>query len=520
MTKKIGKALFLCGSHGSRALRIGILCVTGLLLTGCLPGSEDNSSSFQATLSKFVGNEDESNHVNRSGKNDALLRLKTIDEIGQDFTSSIRSVRLGSEQVVSLERPLGLGSQPHFQPLPDLEPVSSEAALSDFYAALQALETGKSREPVTIVHFGDQQIAADRFSGDLREQFQSRFGRAARGLLLPAVQEARGVRFDRGGTWRFLSSAEGSAGLFGISGIKASATGNDAWMRLITTEAPFEWVEVTLETGPRFGSVIVSVDGVAKTIATNSPTSDWKTVRISRRGREVTIRSRGDGEIRVHSITIGDDKPGVQYVNLGLPKATALTVERWSPALVAADLKRLNPKLVILSYGTVEGFDDSLNISAYQHRVLQAVAQIKTAAPEASLIIIGPPDAARMPSFAVTSGGGMNACRALNQTELLRYERWMRKGDARLARWHAPPKLWEVRETLKRVAAHVKAYYWDWSKIMGGPCGIHAWVHSNPPLASPDHVLLTAEGAKRSARAFYNEILSGYRSAAPVAQKR
>jgi hypothetical protein len=517
MTKAIDKASLF---FSSKALRAAILCTSGLLLSGCIPGSDDDNSSFKATLSKFVGSEGEGNHVNRSGKNDALLRLKTVDEIGQDFTSSIRSVRQSGEQVVSLERPLGVGGQPRFQPLPNLEPISLEAALSDFYAALHGLETGNRKQPVTIVHFGDQQIAADRFSGDLREQFQSRFGRAALGFLNPAVKEVRGIRLDRGGSWRFLSSAEGSAGIYGISGIKASTASADAWMRLTATDTPFEWVDVTLETGPKFGTAIVSVDGAPKVIATNAPTSDWKTVRINRRGREVTIRARGDGEIRVHSITIGDDKPGVQYVSLGLPKATALTVERWSPGLVAADLKRLDPKLVVISYGTVEGFDDTLNIAAYEQRLLQAVAQIKTAAPEASLIIIGPPDAARMPAFAVTTSSGMNACRALNQTELLRYERLIHKGDVRLARWHAPPKLHEVRETLRRVAAHVKAYYWDWSKIMGGPCGIHAWVHSNPPLAAPDHIMLTAEGARRSARAFYNEILSGYKTGAPVAQKR
>jgi hypothetical protein len=45
---------------------------------------------------------------------------------------------------------------------------------------------------------------------------------------------------------------------------------------------------------------------------------------------------------------------------------------------------------------------------------------------------------------------------------------------------------------------------------MGGPCGIHAWVHSKPALAAKDHIHLTEEGSKRTARLLFREMMMAY----------
>ena len=122
--------------------------------------------------------------------------------------------------------------------------------------------------------------------------------------------------------------------------------------------------------------------------------------------------------------------------------------------------------------------------------------------------IVGPPDAARLPAYAGTAGA--QVCRALNPQEHAAYGQMLQRGDERLARWHAPPKLEAVRSAMKRVAASSGAFYWDWAKYMGGPCSIHAWTAFKPPLAAPDHVTLTEAGEERSARAFFAELMAGF----------
>jgi hypothetical protein len=486
--------------------------MAALALGGCLPGADGDDGALKATLGRFAGGDGPS--VNRDGKKDALLTMRAA-AAEDDASWEVTSVRRGGEQLVARGRGMVTGS---IGPtLSDAPPVPIDAALAHFYDALRKLEIRHSSKPVTVVHLGDDHIAGDRFSGDLREQFQSRFGRAARGMLAPGLFPARGVKFDRGGHWKAFSSAE-DAGVFGLTGVKLAASSPDAWMRLTAVDEPFEWVEITLETGPRFGAAVILIDGEAKAVSTASSSSDWKKIRLAKPGRELTIRAKGDGEIRVHSWTLGDSRPGVNYVNLGLPKATGLTAQRWLAPLMAADLKALEPSLIVLGYGSVEGFDDTLNTPAYEQRLFEVVTRLKTAAPQASLLIIGPPDSSRMPAFAAAQGGGTNACRGLTAAETARYIRFMQKEDMRLARWHAPPKLAEVRDVMRRVAAHTNAYFWDWSKIMGGVCGIHAWVHAEPPLAAADHVQLTSEGAKRSARSLFNELMGGYAAYASAAR--
>jgi hypothetical protein len=115
-----------------------------------------------------------------------------------------------------------------------------------------------------------------------------------------------------------------------------------------------------------------------------------------------------------------------------------------------------------------------------------------------------------MPTFAIESGKMNDVCSDLDAKEKARYARAIRKRDPRIAHWHPPLQLDAIRLILQRTAAANNAYFWDWSKVMGGTCGIHAWVHSTPPLAVADHVHLTEEGSKRSARILFRELMTAF----------
>ena len=116
------------------------------------------------------------------------------------------------------------------------------------------------------------------------------------------------------------------------------------------------------------------------------------------------VKPKGDGPITVLSVATGTNGPGIAYSNLGLPGATALTAEKWNPDFAANDLKKLNPDLILIEYGTREGFDDTLDVRQYEERLGVIIDQIKQKAPQASILIAGPPDAARLPGFAGCGG--------------------------------------------------------------------------------------------------------------------
>lgn len=468
-------------------------------LAGCFPDEQaDNATSAIETTA---------GQVERSGKGD---RHRTLV-----WRAPISSERLKQDR---LPWPPSRRSRPV---------LGSTAALAPFYAALGDLERGVRRRPVTVLHLGDSHIASDRFTGDLRELLQVRFGDSGRGLMMPgfpfAYYRARGVRFTKSAGWTVRSSLHKHAGPYGLTGVRLTARKADAWLRLASTEGAFEWAEVTLLTGPKQGTAVISVGDARKAVQTRADAQGAKRVRIDRKGSKLTVRPKGDGAVTVLSWAIGNNRPGVRYVNLGIPSATADITRRWDDALIADDLKALRPELIVFGYGTNEGFNDGLDVAAYRERVMAFLQRLQAHAPNASLLMIGPADSARFPRFARAGRKASTlkgaSCRELDAEERRTYRILARARSKRLARWHPPPKLAAVREALREVAGRSNAMYWDWSKVMGGPCGVHDWVNAKPALAASDHVHITAAGSKRTAEALYLELMSGLEAHRRVASR-
>jgi hypothetical protein len=497
-------------------LRILILCVAPFL-AGCIPGfgwgGEDSEhSSFSSETQNTPA-------LNRTYKSSFLslqmpsfggshIQGQLMPDSGPAILTAFATVE--SRRPAQPNTPGGFGARQDgaqgFEPAV----LPAAQALENFYNALAGLASGRRSRPVSVVHFGDDHIVDDRFAGSVREHLIGRFGGAGRGLMMPGLFPVRGMKVDRGGQWALATAAADQRGPFGITGVRMTSAASDAWLRFTSAQAPFDWLEVTFLTGPRLGTAVVSVDGVAKYIPTNTPTANQTSIRIGVRSSEILIRPRGDGEVSVLSVATGTNTPGLVYANLGLPGAAAWTSLKWDAGFAASDLRKLNPDLIVLGFGTREGFEDDLDVRQYEARLRVVIDQIKEWSPQSSILVIGPPDAARLPGFA--GSAGEQVCRSLNTQELSAYGRMMERGDERLARWHAPPRLDAVRLALRRAAATSGAFYWDWAKYMGGPCSIHAWTSSVPPLAAPDHMTLTEAGNDRSARALFAEIMAGYDS--------
>lgn len=404
--------------------------------------------------------------------------------------------------------------------------LSGSPPLARFYRALSDLQTELRVEPLTILHLGDSHIAADRFSGDLRAMFQARFSDAGRGMMMPGFPfpyyKARGVFFGRKGKWQAANSFANDPGPYGLTGVRLTSRAKGAELSLTSEEGAFEWAEVAFLAGPNGGMAKIIFGDGEQSISTDAPWTQIKRVRIQRKGRKLTVTATGDQAISVLSWSVGRNRPGIRYVNFGIPGANADTPSRWDDALVRDGLAALNPDLIILGYGTNEGFHDGLDPQAYQGRVAALLGRLRDGAPQADFLILGPPDALRFPRFARARNKDAAAsapCRALSAVEVQNYARLKNEKSPQLARWHAPPKLAVVRSALKRVAQRHGAHFWDWSSVMGAPCGIHAWARAEPPLAASDRVHLRSSGAKRSAEMLFKELMSGYEAHVRLASR-
>lgn len=472
------------------------------LLSGCLFGESGTPRTRPVSGAQ---------QVERGSKQNFFPRKKITDRLAQsqdpgptpppsDRLPQDNRTRLAARTPAPTERQPALPARDR-----------SGLALGQFYKALQGLESGRRSSPVTILHLGDSHIAADRFSGDLRQLLQRRFGNAGRGLVMPGnpfgYSHSRGLKIKNQGNWKISNSQRGHPGPYGITGVRLTSSDPQSSLILQTSGRAFDHAEATLLTGPGMGSARIETDRERRTINLSAARTGLKRVRFKRRSSSLRIRPAGEAPVSLLSWSVGNNRPGIRYINLGIPGASMLTTRRWSRKLYADEVRRLRPDLIILAYGTNEGFNDRLNLDAYQRYYRQFAARLRDAAPRAAFLIIGPPDGARLPRFADRQSAG---CKSLSRQERRSYTAGLSAKTQRLARWHAPPNLAAVRSTLKRIAKRIKARFWDWSKVMGSNCGIHKWANSNPKKAVSDHVHLTSLGARTSAKILYNDLMNRY----------
>lgn len=128
-----------------------------------------------------------------------------------------------------------------------------------------------------------------------------------------------------------------------------------------------------------------------------------------------------------------------------------------------------SPDLVVIAYGTNEGFDEQLDPGAYEALLRGQIQRVREAAAGSALLILGAPEAMR------GDGGGRCA------------------GDVD-GRWKAPDMLSVVRDVQHRVAASTGVAFWDWRGRMGGDCSAVALTGGDAPMMRGDHVHFTGPG--------------------------
>lgn len=381
-----------------------------------------------------------------------------------------------------------------------LLPESGEVrADGSFLAQLRALRDGTRTRPVTIVHIGDSHIASDGFSQGIREGLQARYGDAGRGAVIPAnayeYARADGVKMTAAGDWSAANSLKVKTGPYGLSGVRVAASSPSAVMALATTGEPFDWAEATVLTGPDQGKVTLAAGGRSATFDASSPTAGSRVFKIEARGNSFTISPAGGGETTVLNWASGRESAGVRYVNFGISSATAYLPRRWTPELVANDIRHLDPDLVVWGYGTNEGFNENLDLAAYRNQVQAIYTAFSEAAPGADWLFVGPA------SGLARSG----------------------KAEGYCSGFRIPAKLGAVSGVLKEFAKANDRHFWDWAEAMGGPCAVDEWARAKPALAAADRVHLTANGYKKSADAlvaYINGLVDGPQQVALATPER
>ncbi|MBV8779728.1 MAG: hypothetical protein JO258_21255 [Alphaproteobacteria bacterium] len=398
---------------------------------------------------------------------------------------------------------LGLLLQACFGPEPPAAALPASAApshlvgaeaLAPFFAALAS--SASTRQPVRIVQIGDSHTANDAFSGRLRELLQARFGAAGRGWLpagIPFKYYRPGLVTVSENGWRHVKPADGPDWPLGLDGVAAVSQPPAGSMTLESADAAgFDRFAVEYLTGTDGAAFTVAADGAApRRVPTAAATSAIRTfaLPLDRPARRLELAAEGHAPVVLLGWSAERRGPGVIYENHGTIGATIDLVARMNPGALAVELAERRPGLLVIAFGTNEGFDDRLDPARYGARFAAGVEALGHAAPGVPILILGTPDGNR-----IAGGCTATSCQA-------------RHDDCA---WHPPPNLAAVREVQRSAAARRGWAYWDWYDAMGGRCSIDRMASAEPPLAAPDHVHLTGPGYRAMADLLFGDLMRAY----------
>jgi lysophospholipase L1-like esterase len=386
--------------------------------------------------------------------------------------------------------------------LPSVSP--DEGPLS--YAKPTVGWPAKYSRRLTILQLGDSHTAADFFTGRVRERLQQVFGAGGEAYVVPGRPHlgVRSALFESGAsdgwTYEALQRSDETRRFY-LSGFNAVARHAGATLSLrARSDALYDQLKISFLRQPGGGRAEVLIDGAKSGEIELDGAADQRAIldlrapeTASAGFHEVSVRALSDAPVTVTGFEVGRDGDGVSYVSLGFPGATVQLLQRLASENLADDLRRIDPEVVVLAFGTNEGFNDNLDVGAYAAQYERIVRSLRDLAPGLRIVIIGPPDGARPPSGCHNSGAGHDCVAA---------QPLLASVDGGQCRFPTPTKLAAVREAQRRLAARVGAEFWDWSSVMPGPCGAQVWRAADPQLMANDYVHMTQEGYKRSADRF------------------
>lgn len=397
--------------------------------------------------------------------------------------------------------------------------LENAEALAPFFTALRGLENGSRATPVQVLQIGDSHTAGDNISGAVRARLQARFGEGGRGVMAagvpyPSVSQ-RQITVTQSQGWRQEPSFPTGYGRFGLSGFRLTSTEDGATVDLAADpEGRFDRFAFCAQGGPNAGALGVDVGEVHETLDLKAPaqgTICWST-DLAGPQSHVTLTARGGAPVTLLSYATYRRTKGVVWSALGVVGARLSDFAQRDSATLASELATYPPDLIVLAFGTNDGFDPAVDPAAYEQQVRTQIRRLKDLAPGAAILVLGAPDASRTRPD-IKMDGIQNKgfdCAALTDAERADYDSLVAARSPALARWYEPPNLSVVREAERRAALAEGVAFWDWAARMGGPCSSHWLSRPDQDLMRGDHIHFRSEGGDWIAGLLTGDLLSAY----------
>ncbi len=366
--------------------------------------------------------------------------------------------------------------------------------LGNFFAALNA----PARKPtIHVLHYGDSQIEGDRITGHLRNAWQSIWGGSGPGFLAPVSPiPTLAMRQSWSGEWqrharfgkRDTTIRHDRYGLMAAFA-QPNATQQDSIAEAATLR--FEPHPRGYRRNRSFNQLHLALGQVSEPTTLQLRINEMDSVSVLLEPDSLTrnlllpltaldtavfesleLRFNG-GYPEVNGIGMWTDS-GIVVHNLAMRGSSGTVFRQLDREQFSLQLASIRTELVMLQYGgnTVPYIEDRESAQRYGRWFTSQIRLFQSLLPDVPIIVIGPSDMAR-------------------------------KAGTRMETY---PQLALVRDALKEAAWANNILYWDIFEVMGGEGSMAAWVQSDPPLASSDHIHFTSAGAKQIAELFRQSI--------------
>ncbi len=427
--------------------------------------------------------------------------VETVDPTKRPvLTPEIRAARVYAQQtVLAKSAPL----QPDLMPLPDgplpgkalaaepmpgfftqLEVPDGQNPLQSFETALKELQAGTRKKPVRLAMYGASGTAVDLWTAYLRAYLHKRFGDGGPGMIAAApptkwyrhhefVVSASSLKRHWTKHNSYRHKDPDSKGLFGAMGVAMSAKHKRAYTIISPSKRSVSALAVTTFdffhlVKPRGGSYVVKVDGkrVAE-VSTKAkkrkdpPKLGSHRIEVEAAEHEVRIELKGNGDVRFLGVAAETGTPGVVVDNFGVDGARIANLKLWDKPLWQEHLRQRDPVLYTLHFGTNTAVDEDESMTKYERDYRAALDMFREAVPNASCVVLGPSDFPKVDGEVVTPR----------------------------------PRIGEIREAQRKLAAEYGCAFWDMLKFVGGEGAQAAWVQAE--LTRKDYLHLTRNGYVR-----------------------
>lgn len=378
-------------------------------------------------------------------------------------------------------------------------PDSNRNSLVNFFESLK--NKIYNRKPIRVLHYGDSQIEGDRVTSYIRARLQAKFGGRGVGLVpaLPQSSQPTGVMQSASSNWERVTLADHDRNLSGINRYGAlggysqytqsrnlfSKSSNEAWIEIQRfgninlTARNFERLNLYYGYNAKPFILELNIDGKANDAEMMPVSNSLKTLTwsLDKNVNSFLLKFRGDESPLIFGISLESAK-GILVDNIPIRGSSGIDFTKTDMSFTKDMLQILNAKLIILQFGVNVVPNVVDNYRYYENQLYNQLKAFQTAAPDASIILIGVSDVSRKEGLHYTSY----------------------------------PNIEKIRDAQRNAAHRAGVAFWDCFKAMGGKNSMATWENANPPLASKDFIHFTYRGANLIAEMFYSALMYEYES--------